>query len=166
MKTLKIFATALLLSITSMGFAQDSDVLTASARIIDNVTVTQENDLYFGQFAAGDGSIVLLTDETAGRFRVDAVIGSEVTLTLTGLGDLEDDASNTLEVIWTAGVASNDDYTSNTDEWGDPSIAKVVNATSADPFFVFIGGEITEAASTTAPAGVYEKEITLSVEYN
>ena len=171
MKTLKIlFAAVVLVGFTTSALAQnntdsDSDELNATAVILADLNVTQENDLDFGQLFPGEDSEVALDNESAGRFLVDAADGSSVTLELTGLGDLAlvGDSETTLPTTFTAGWAEDDEYDNGATEWTDPNQQLSITGTPAS-FYVFLGGTVTPDPNQTP--GTYEKEITLTAEYN
>ncbi|MFP4692068.1 MAG: DUF4402 domain-containing protein [Bacteroidales bacterium] len=168
MKTLKILFAAIIfvgLSSSAVGQTTDNDNLTATAVILSDIAVTQENDLEFGQLFPDETSDIARTSDDAGRFLVDAADGANVTLTLSGLGDLElnGETTTTLPTTFRAGWAKDNAYSTDPVDWSDTNDVLTIEGTPAS-FYVFLGGEVTPETGQTP--GTYTKEITLTAEYN
>lgn len=163
MKPLKTtLITALLLLAGNALYAQESNDITASATVLDAITVNSLAPLSFGDVERNSASSVLTSDvDNRGQF---TILGSDRSLLLnfTLPTELTDGAANTLPISF-----SNSDAfwnNGNGDNTFDPNADDVAAEIDNGDVDVYIGGTVTAGAAQAA--GEYTGTITLTAEYD
>lgn len=176
MKTFKIlFAAVIFAGFATTAMAQDIE---ARAEVMSPIEIDGQEDLNFRLVAQGITKSVDLEgevtggaaqgDETAGRFRVQADTGSNVSWNFSVLPTelpIVGGGFQPLSISYTAGWSNVEAGTDMQDEGAiTEGNGHTVNSVENGEFFVFLGGTVTPAANQAA--GVYEADVTLTAEYN
>jgi len=176
MKTFKIlFAVAIIAGFSTATFAQEAtDEITASANILQFVSIDDTKDLEFGDVNIADASTHLVSnnDEGAGRFDVNTntelILNFALPAALNGTSGLAASTEANLPISFSAtdarlsnGVEA-DDVNVNPNE--GITIASGTNSNFIPgEFSVFIGGGLAPDANQAS--GEYQGTITLNIEY-
>lgn len=141
--------------------AQTSATIEATANVLSAVTVTDVNDLVFGNVTPGVAKTVAITHAGAGLFTVTKADGTGVTLSFTLPTDLNS-GLNTLPIgSWTGGW-----NTSNTPTGANaftPDAAGTNTGAAGATLWVYVGATVTPTAAQAA--GAYSGDVTMSVVY-
>lgn len=171
MKTLKIFAAALILVAVSVNVqAQDPIDVDVSATIIAEITTTFGADLTFGGVTAGTTAIMNPTngntsnvgvndiDEAFGRIDINGLSGREVTITFAGIDLTGGDGGD--DIAYTPQIALG---TSEGTVGGNAVTSGTAIALPANDSYLHIGGSISPDIDQRA--GVYSGEMTINIDY-
>jgi hypothetical protein len=164
-----IFLGLMLMSFALTGKTQNSDNATikAIANLIGEISVTNEQDLNFGDIGfAAPTTVSTMDTEDRGRFFIEMGPGNpNVNLTFTLPEELEHSGDGPgLEIgdwtyrIHTANVAISDEVLPNT------SIPLNMAGGMPRERYVFVGATVTPNEENWV--GAYEGDVTLTVEYN
>jgi hypothetical protein len=190
LKSLAIIAFFIVLGMNAMAQSSNAN-LSASATILDEITVEQEQDLTFGQVQVGsnktidlDGNVTSSSNGIStvgtgvGRFMLAAGAGSNVKLSFTLPAALDGPNSATLPMSFTedpTGTALDLVGYGNSDDANGATRFSAVNGVDIAGFptnsinnkngiYVFVGGTVKAAADQAI--GQYTGTVTLTAEYN
>lgn len=159
----KLILTLALVAIGTVAHAQQADI-TASATIIEDLTVTAGANLAFGDIARDVAATIAYNAAGAGTFTVSGTPNVEVEVTLTLPSVLTSSEGADLTFTATAGIDTADlDPTSGTAFTTSPATPQVENLNSNGDLFVSVGGSVTPGVTHI---GVYTGTITLAAVYN
>jgi hypothetical protein len=167
MKTIKTTLIAVLILFTGTAlYAQESGDITASATVLDAITITGDADLTFGDVERGSSKSIATDDaDNRGQFTIEAS-DRTVLLNFTLPEDLESDVDGTtvqLPIVFSstdAAWAINGAEESNT---FDPKLGGISALIEGGSIQVFIGGTVNPYPEQVA--GEYTGTITLTAEY-
>jgi hypothetical protein len=144
--------------------ASASASLDARATVLAPISVTDLQDLEFGDIIPGFARTILPGAAEAGRFQVSGGGASQVALVFTLPPQLDHATvpAATLPVSFGAASAGFGSTSSAVASTFDPSGSQSANLTAGE-LFVFIGGTVTPAA--VQEPGTYTGTITLDVAY-
>ncbi len=149
------------LSFGTASLHAQSGSINATATVLSAITVTNGNNLAFGNVTPGVNKTVAITDAGAGRFDVTKAAATGVALTFTLPANLTAGANNLPIGTWTGGW-----NTSNSAGGCD----RVHAERSADEhrfgganIWVFVGATVSPAAAQAA--GAYTGTVTMQVAY-
>jgi hypothetical protein len=136
--------------------------ITATATVLQAITVTGARTLDFGTVFPGVAKAIAVAAGTSGRFDLTGSNSANVNVSFTLPGNLTSGA-NTLPIgSWTGCYFGTNTVASCTAFV--PSAALTATAFSATgTLFVWVGGTVTPAANQTA--GVYNGTVTLNAAY-
>jgi hypothetical protein len=137
--------------------------ITATANVLQPLTVQGQQNLNFGNVYPGTSVTVGNDAAGTGRFRIAGVNGAEVTFNLTLPTNLTSGA-NSIPITFgsTAGRFNTTNTSGGTSFNPNTSQTTNLHATTGE-LFVWIGG--TVSPSGTTPAGTYTGTITLNASY-
>jgi len=132
---LLLAAAVLVVVVPSMAFGQTSGTTDATATILAQITITQEQDITFGNVVPGDTAIAdPETDAQAGIFRMTGAASAPVTVAMILPTYLEEDGVGTDELIV--------EFSATDAEWditGGVVMPSDGNGTAFDPKTVLTG---------------------------
>lgn len=141
--------------------AQNSATIEATANVLSAVTVTDVNDLVFGNVTPGVPKTIAITDAGAGLFTITKADGTGVTLSFSLPANLTSGANSLPIGSWTGGW-----HTSNAPGSATaftPSAAGTNTGAAGANLWVYVGATVTPAAGQIA--GPYTGDVTMSVVY-
>lgn len=161
MKKLIIFLTVFFLAFTTNIFAQ-SDNVAVTAELLDELSITKNNDLAFGNVSINTTATVAADGATSGKLTINGsnsatvIVTAPQTLNITGPGDPIEDTNSYL--------GNNEDNQSGASvgNLGGGGGEVTLNATSGN-FFVWIGGTFTTTSAQVT--GSYSGTLTIEVQY-
>lgn len=153
---------AALLTLPAMAHAQSASIQ-ASANVVAQLTVTQGNNLDFGDVLPGFGAQVDISENpaSAGTFTLSGASGYEVNLSFD-LPSVLTNGTNQLTISFGADDAGYGPNGSTVTQTFDPAVGADTNLGGTE-MTVFIGGSVN-ATADQAP-GEYTGTIQLNVEY-
>jgi hypothetical protein len=159
----KIILTLALVAMGSVAYAQDN--ITATATIIEDLTVTKGADLEFGNITRGSASTIAYNAAGAGTFTVSGTPNVSVVLTLTLPANLtSNNGGADLPFTATAGIDTADiDPTSGSAFTTSAATPQTGTLNSSGEIFVSVGGSVTPGETHI---GVYSGTITLNAVYD
>lgn len=163
-----VAALALFLGGTSTLSAQ-SGTLTATATVLQPISITKVSDLQFGNVFPGVNKTVNYDDASnAGSFSVAGDGGAQVAVSFTLPTDLTDASSNTLPIdTWTGYLNTTNSATSGGSTFTPSATASNTNLSgtsgSTGSLYVFVGATVKPASNQTQ--GSYSGTVTMTVAY-
>ncbi|GIW52294.1 MAG: hypothetical protein KatS3mg081_1649 [Gemmatimonadales bacterium] len=140
--------------------------ITATATVLQPLSVTGAANLNFGNVFPGTNVSVAPTAAGAGRFELNGVAGAEVQFSLTLPSTLTSGGSNSIPITFSSTDGryntTADPNTGATTFNPNAPVTTTLHGTTGD-LFVYLGG--TVSPSGTTPAGTYTGTITLNASY-
>ena len=153
---------AVLLILPVAAAAQASGDITATANVLQPLSVARGQDLDFGSVFPGVSRTVLPDGTTAGRFDISGEGASEIDIDFTLPNVLDGPSSATMPVSFGNNSAAWGTATSGGPFPFDPTTGTTQNL-EAGAMMVFIGGTVDPAVDQAA--GTYNGTVTMMVAY-
>ena len=145
----------------SAGQAQSANI-TATANVLQAMTVTGARTLDFGNVFPGVAKAVGVAAATSGRFDLTGQASANVNVSFTLLTDLTNGGNNLPIGTWT-GCTNATNTTTGCTSFTPSGSATATAFSGAGALFVGVGGTVTPAANQAA--GTYNGTVTLTAAY-
>jgi hypothetical protein len=136
--------------------------ITATANVLQPLTVQGQQNLNFANVYPGTSVTVSNDAAGTGRFRIAGVNGAEVTFNFTLPTNLTSGA-NSIPITFGSTAGRYNIFNTSGGTSFNPNTAQITNLSVTGELFVWIGGTVSPPGTT--PSGAYTGTITLNASY-
>lgn len=173
MKRITYFLSSLAFILVFSGNAFAQQTVTASASIVEDLVVTINEDLSFGQISNSQSIDAVIDPNgtnsgtgnttTLGKATVKASDGASINISFTTPASLSD-GTNTIGFTGNYTGSETDDASASTDL--DEAVTNTIDlGTSNDTYYIYLGGTLEGTDINGATTGTYSGTITVTVNY-
>ncbi|MEX2396212.1 MAG: DUF4402 domain-containing protein [Balneolales bacterium] len=163
--TIKAFLSVAIISLFAVNaFAQDGTdqaTVTASANILEALSIDTSTDLDFGDLFPGGTETIASDAAEAASFEISGDDGAEITAHFSTLEDLTG-GGDPITVTYEA-ISNTTDDTGTATAFTDVTASQTTNLSGTGELYIWLGGSITAAAGQAT--GSYTGDIILDVSY-
>ena len=162
-KLFSITLTTLLVLFASQAFGQETADVTVEAEILDQLNVTAERDIDFGNISAGSNASIDAQDDESGKVSINGAGNAGVLISAATQIVLSGPNDNDINVpLFYRGLENDNQGGSNELNFTSDEEEVTLHETTGD-FFLWIGGDFE--TETTDATGSYSGSVTVEVQY-